>query len=331
MKRLLPIHFFITKLKQMKKIIVFLLLVHQTVYSQFTANLFTDSQQSNTYFLEDCDACGCSASGGSMGFNSLIGEKFVGVRYMFQSYKSKDGVFNNSPWIDENFNTVQLWARVPVTQNTELMVLAPYHFLNRVKTTENQSLSGVGDVTIMGFYNVLQTKNDSATIQQKLLIGAGVKAPTGSFDNKNNGSINPSFQLGTGSWDYSLATEHIIRFKNYGLNTNLSYIFKTENEKNYQFGNQFNYGTSLFFNTNFNDIAFVPQLGVAGETYQANKEFSEEVPRTAGDIFFGKIGVEVGYKRFSAGVNAMLPINQNLTGGRVEANYRLAFNINYVL
>lgn len=307
------------------------MLVHQTVYSQFTANLFDDSQHLNNYFFEDCDACGCSASGGSMGFNSLVGEKFVGIRYMYQSYKSKDGIFNNSPWIDENFNTAQIWARVPITKKTEIMVLAPYHFLNRVKTSENQSLSGLGDINVMAFYNVSQTKSDSASIQQKLLVGGGIKVPTGTFNNANNGSVNPSFQLGTGSWDYSLATEHVISINKFGLNTNLSYIFKTENEKNYQFGNQFNYGTNLFLNTKLSNVVFVPQLGVAGETYQANKDFNEEVPRTEGDIFFGKIGLEIGYKKFSAGINAMLPINQNLTGGRVEANYRLAFNINYVL
>ena len=314
----------------MKKIL-FLLFVHQAVYSQFSANLFNQNNQSISYFLDDCDACGCSASGGSMGFNSLLSEKFVGVRYMYQSYKSKDGVFNNSPWINEDFNTVQLWARIPVSTKVEVMILAPYHFLNRDKPSGNQNLSGVGDATIMAFYKMFQTTNDTASFHQKLLIGGGLKTPTGSFDNKNNGSINPSFQLGTGSWDYSVATEHVIRKNKIGLNTNLSYIFKTQNQKNYQFGNQFNYGTTLFYNTNYSNITFVPQLGVAGETYKANKDFNEEVPRTAGDIFFGKIGLELGYKKISAGVNAMLPISQNLTGGRVEANYRLAFNINYVL
>jgi len=266
-----------------------------------------------------------------MGFNSMLSEQFLGVRYMYQHYKSKDGVFNNSPWIDENFSTAQLWGRIPVNKKIEVMVMVPYHFLNREKASGNQTLNGMGDVTVMAFYNVLQTMNDSASFQHKILLGAGVKTPTGKFDNKNNGSVNPSFQLGTGSWDYNVAAEYIIRKDKWGLNSTLGYIVKTENDKKYQFGNQLNYGSTLFYTAAVNNVNIVPQLGVAGETYQANKDYSEEVPYTKGDIFFGKIGVEIGYKKFSAGVNAMLPINQNLTGGRVEADYRVAFNINYIL
>ena len=56
----------------------------------------------------DCDACGCSASGGSMGFSSMLNNNFIGVRYFKQSYTSRDGIFANSPWIDENFITARL-------------------------------------------------------------------------------------------------------------------------------------------------------------------------------------------------------------------------------
>lgn len=307
----------------MKKIIILLLLINQSIQAQINYNA--------SYFIEDCDACGCSASGGSMGFNSMLSEKFVGVRYMYQSYKSKDGVFNNSPWINENFNTIQFWSRIPISNKVEVMVLAPYHFLNREKFSGNQSLNGLGDLTVMAFYNLYQTANDSVSFQHKLLLGGGVKAPTGKFDNKNNGSVNPSFQLGTGSWDYNLATEYIVRKNKFGLNTTVGYLFKTENQKNYKFGNQLNYGTTLFYNAIINNLTLVPQIGVAGETYQANKDFKEDIPNTKGDIIFGKLGVEFGYKKISAGINAMLPINQNLTGGKVEANYRFAFNVNYIL
>jgi hypothetical protein len=60
-------------------------------------------------------------------------------------------------------------------------------------------------------------------------VGGGVKLPTGKYNTNNNGSVNPSFQLGTGSWDYLLATEYIVRRKQFGLNTMLNYVIKTEN------------------------------------------------------------------------------------------------------
>lgn len=280
---------------------------------------------------DDCDACGCSANGGSMGFSSMLNNNFVGIRYIHQSYKSRDGVFNNSPWIDENFNTAQIWTRIPLGKRIELMGLVPYHFNNRKKTTGKEGIDGLGDITIMGFYTLFGTKTDSAAVLHKFQLGAGIKAPTGKYDSANNGSINPSFQLGTGSWDYMLASEYTVKKNNLGLNAILNYIFKTENEKNYQFGNQFNYAATLFYSAKIDNLNVVPQLGLAGEKYEDNKDHDENVPLTAGDILFGKMGVEVGFKKLSLGLNTMLPINQNLTGGRVEANYRWSVNLNYSL
>ena len=67
-----------------------------------------------------CDACGCSANGGSMGFSSMLDNNFVGLRYLKQSYSSQDGIFNNSPWIDENFNTIQAWTRIPISSKIQI-------------------------------------------------------------------------------------------------------------------------------------------------------------------------------------------------------------------
>lgn len=282
-------------------------------------------------FLDDCDACGCSASGGSLGFSSMINPNFIGVRYLYQSYRSRDGVFNDSPWIKEQFNTAQLWARIPLSSKVEVTALIPYHFHRRVRTDQTQNINGIGDITILGFYTIFQTKTDTVAYQHKVQIGGGIKAPTGSYDRTNNGSVNPSFQVGTGSWDYTLATEYTVKKDRWGANITANYIFKTENDKQYQFGNQLNYATTLFYTASANMATIVPNIGFAGEVYSANKDYDEDVRLTKGDILFGKAGVELGYNKFSFGVNAMVPLSQNLVGNRVEANYRLAFNLNYSL
>lgn len=280
----------------------------------------------------DCDACGCSASGGSMGFSSMLNPNFVGVRYFHQSYTSRDGIFANSPWIDENFNTIQAWARIPVSDKIQISALIPYHFHERQAITNSENIAGLGDITVMGLYTLYETQKDSAVFRHKLNVGAGIKIPTGKFTEANNlGSINQSFQLGTGSWDYSVVSEYVINRKNLGLNTTLNYIFKTENSKNYQYGDQFNYASTLFYLFDLQSIQIVPQAGLAGEIYQSNRQYSMNVPNTAGDILFGKFGFEIGKDKFSVGVNGMLPINQNLSNHAMKANYRWSINLNYTL
>lgn len=280
---------------------------------------------------DDCDACGCSASGGSMGFASMLNTNFVGIRYFNQSYKSTSGLYSNSPWYDENFNTIQLWARIPIVKKVQISALVPYHFHNRESATGNQTISGIGDITVLGMYQLYQTLKDSTVFVHTLQAGGGIKVPTGKFDEANNGSFNPSYQVGTGSWDYLLATEYIIRRKQFGLNAMLNYVLKTENDKKYQFGNQFNYAGTFFYLYEKNNYSFAPQLGFAGEVYENNYQHNQKVRNTAGDIFMGKIGFEIGKDKFSLGANFILPIHQNLTAGNVEANYRWSLNFNYSL
>jgi hypothetical protein len=311
----------------MKKYILFILIAVQPVLASTPPPDFKQYLS----LLDDCDACGCSASGGGMGFSSMIDQNFAGVRYFYQSYSSRDGVFNDSPWVDENFNTAQLWARIPLSEKIQVTALLPYHFHNRELSTGRQEISGIGDVTVLGFYKLYQTQKDSALFNQVLLAGAGIKAPTGKYNSANNGSVNPGFQVGTGSWDYLLATEYIITHKKAGLNAMVNYTIKTENDQDYRFGNQWNYGATLFYMVTKPQFTVVPQAGIAGEIYNANKQYGKKLPDTEGRALFGRLGVEAGYSKFSIGLNAMLPLSQNLTGGKVEANYRWSVNLNYSL
>jgi hypothetical protein len=322
----------------MKKII-FLLLISVQFANAFVKDTLQFPSPFQKYYLysedveeDDCDACGCSANGGSMGFSSMLNNNFIGVRYVYQSYTTKEGIFNNSPWIDENFNTIQIWSRIPITKRIQLTALLPYHDNNRELASGKEGISGLGDFTVMGMYTLVQPTIDSVAVySHKVQFGGGVKAPTGKYNVANNGTLNPSFQLGTGSWDCLLVTEYVVKRKQLGLNTALSYTFKTENQKKYRFGNQFNYGTTLFYLLNLDKIKLVPQLGIAGEVYESNKQVKQDVIGTKGDILFSKFALEVGRNKFSLGLNFMKPINQNLTEGNVKSNYRLSINLNYSL
>lgn len=318
----------------MKKILLLVLFVLSGSLKASSKDSLARANQFKPYYDlldDDCDACGCSASGGSMGFASMLNTNFIGIRYFNQSYKSTDGLYSNSPWYDENYNTVQIWARIPVVKKVQVSVLVPYHFHSREIANGNQNISGIGDITVLGMYQLYQTQKDSTVVVHSWQVGAGVKAPTGKFNESNSGNVNPSYQVGTGSWDYLLATEYVVKRKKIGLNTMLNYVIKTQNQKYYRFGNQFNYAGTLFYLHETEKFSFAPQLGVAGEIYDENEQYKQIVRGTAGSILFGKVGFEVGRDKFSFGANAMLPINQNLTDGKVEANYRWSVNLNYSL
>lgn len=285
---------------------------------------------------EFCDTCGCSGNGGSMGFGTGLNNNFIGLRYIYQNYQSRDGIFANSPWIDEHFNTLQLWTQIPLGERFIVNAVLPYQFHSRefADNTE-QNIDGMGDATVLGFYQILKQTPDSIISikpQHTLQLGGGVKIPTGKFDEANlEGSVNPSFQLGTGSWDYLLAANYGITHRNWGLSVMANYTIKSKNDKEYRFGNQFNYALNTYktyyFGTNF---ALTPQLGIGGEYFDKNEEYGLEVADTGGSAFFGKLGAEVNYNQYALGVSTMLPITQDLNNGKVEVKSRFSvyFNIN---
>ena len=279
---------------------------------------------------EDCDACSCSTSGGSMGFGTIMNSDFIGVRYVNQQYKSKSALYTNEPWYEENFNTLQLWTRFPITTKLQISALIPFHFHERETSLGNQSLQGLGDVTVLAMYQIFKTANDSTAVNQDLKLGGGTKIPVGSFSVANSSSTNTnqSFQLGTGSWDYLTAVEYILQKGKLSLGTQVNYTLKSTNENFYRFGNQTNYAGTFSYVLDKSDYTWVPQLGVSGEIYESNYQHKQKINNTAGTVLFGKVGLEFGKDKLSFGANAFFPLQQNLANGNLQANYRLGFHLN---
>ncbi|MGB3775006.1 MAG: transporter [Leeuwenhoekiella sp.] len=328
------------KKHRQSKVLLVLLFVGMVAHSEIALDSISSPKLDYFAFEDDCDVCGCGSSGGSMGYGTIGNGNFVGLRYIYQKYRSKDGIFNNSPWIDENFNTLQAWAQVPLSEKISINAIVPYHFHNReFNDGTDQNISGLGDISILGFYTLISPRLDGLFPEQQfafkhnLQIGAGVKLPTGDYNRENNaGSVNPSFQVGTGSLDVVLASNYSITHKNWGAGVLANYTIKTENRDEYHFGNQLNYGLNLYRTfTTMKMRSFIPILGIAGEIYETNRSFGLDVANTKGDILFTRFGVESNLGKFSAGVNIMLPVTQNLNAGNVEAKSRLGIHLNFTI
>lgn len=156
-----------------------------------------------------------------------------------------------------------------------------------------------------------------------------MKVPLGKFDEKGISGVNPSFQLGTGSWDYQAALNYKFQKNKIAVLINTDYTIKTENKKHYRFGNQWNYAATGFYQLSGNEkTIFSAKTGLQGEVYAQNKQFGEGLPNTAGSALYGKLGFEASYKRFSLGSEVMLPVYTHLAGGDIEAKSRFSVFLN---
>ncbi len=283
------------------------------------------SKELTSISADDCDACGCAAGNRSSGFESLLNPQFIGVKYFAQHYKAKENLFVKDLTQDQYFNTVQIWAKVPVTEKLSIYASLPFHFHEKQTLPGTIRISGVGDASLMGIYRLL-TSDDRI---HQLNGGIGIKIPLGEFNEKGISGVNPSFQLGTGSWDYQMALNYQFRKNRTAFLLNTDYTIKTQNRKYYRFGDQWNYAATGFYQiSGAGKMIFSPKVGLQGEVYGQNRQFNEALPDTAGNALYGKVGFETAYKRFSLGSEVMLPVYSHLTGRDIEAKSRFSIFLN---
>ncbi|KMQ66221.1 hypothetical protein ACM46_01295 [Chryseobacterium angstadtii] len=311
----------------MNKLIFILCLIVSSVGQAKTINDSIDIPESvSREMLDDCDACGCAAGNGSSGFESLLNPQFIGIKYFAQHYKAKENLFVKDLTQDQYFNTLQVWGKIPLTEKLSVYASLPFHFHEKRTIQGDININGIGDLNLMGIYRIINSKDNI----HQLNGGLGVKVPLGKFDEKGISGVNPSFQLGTGSWDYQAALNYKFQKNKLALLINTDYTVKTENRKHYRFGNQWNYAATGFYQITGTEKTIVSvKMGLQGEVYDTNKQFDEVMLRTAGSALYGKLGFEASYKKFSLGGEVMLPTYSNLAGGDIEAKSRFSVFINF--
>ncbi len=291
-----------------------------------------------------CDLCGCTTTSGSFGFGTLSNANFVGLRYINQTFESKNGIYSNSPVSKETINTYQLWAQIPVKKVFMLSVNLPYQDLNREFQGKSQQLNGLGDASIVGWYKHVfykkKTENKDKTIDynttkvatgHSLQFGLGAKLPTGTFEQELSNNVNPGFQVGTGSLDAMLSLGYNYGSNKFGINTLATYYFKGENKNNYQFGNQLSLSTKAFTVFKTSKMNIMPFLGFSHDTFKEITQYNETLKDTNGTLTTGTIGSEFVVKQFIFGANYALPLSQDLFGGNVTSKSRFSVYVNLAL
>lgn len=309
----------------------------------FSLNVTAINCENHIHFMDGvtCDLCGCATSIGGSGFGTLDNVSFLGLKYVFQDYRSRDGIFTNSPVSKEKFNTYQLWSKIPIGKSFAIGAIVPYQDLNREFEDRTEHIHGIGDITLMGWYQLKFYKKrhkdhvdfniNREESGHRLNFGLGVKLPTGEFEEMLTDRVNPGFQVGTGSLDGVFSIMHSYSKKQFGINTSATYYIKTENKNDYRFGNQFSYASNVYYSMPFRASALSPFLGVSGDIYDSINQFGERLPQTSGNIVNGTVGTEFMIDKFILGANYTFPLAQSLFGDNVVAKNRLVFYLNYVL
>lgn len=268
--------------------------------------------------LYACDVCGCGSSNSSS-FANMLGGNYIGFTYNYMHFQYIQSNANpNIPLADDHVNTLSITGQYQITDKLQVNAMVPYRFNNRYKTSGDFSNQGIGDVSVLGLISLLNQESSHS-----LKIGAGIKMPTGEFDLKNS-SLNQTSaaQLGTGSWDVLLPLQYNYNVNQWSVNVSAMYFIKGENEDEFKYGNQtqVNINTSYVFPLS-TGWSIAPTVGVSYDYFLASERFDIVDNRTKGYMTNANIGLQLETEKMVFGMNAQLPIDQNLIDNEVTLNY----------
>ena len=271
-----------------------------------------------------CDICGCSSGNYFIGLLPQFRKHFIGTRYTFRSYTSHVAG-DASQFSHDFYQTVELWGGMNVGRKWQVMAFVPYNINKQNSDDGLNHSSGLGDITVIGNYKLLDTRTGTKKgdwLSQQLFIGGGVKLPTGKFAADPEDIIpDANNQPGTGSVDFLADALYSIHVGDWGVNSSVSYKIN-ESAEDFHFGNRFNASAFAFHSFTGLKTTLNPNVGLLYERLDANKLKNEKVADTGGQALLAAAGLEMNIAKVAFGVNAQLPIAQNLSNGQTHNKVR---------
>lgn len=288
--------------------------------------------------LQACDG-GCPVMGSFFnGFLPQYQRHFMGMNWRYSSFyasNAHDG-HSTSP-SSEFYQSLELTGRFYLHPRVQVMAFVPVNFHTMKNAESKTQLIGLGDITLMGSYDIWNTElsdTGQRVSNHSLIIGGGIKVPTGAFQKQDASGIlyTPSFQLGTGSVDFLVNTRYTFRHRKIGWNTNWTYKMNLPNANGYRLGNQL-MGNLFFFTILDNHHAgwgFVPRAGVQFEHSSNNQNNGFLRTFSGGSQVLTSAGLDFFYKRIQVGFSYEQPIYQDIAQGHIENKSRFNATFNYL-
>ena len=302
----------------MKKIIVFVVAFCTTVqtYSQCAC----------------CAAAGASASSNDYNNGILTLSKKQWVIETYGDYRTiKNG---NAPEEDEklleNMFISSLGIRYGVTDKITISALIPYVFLHTNSGNDN----GLGDLDLMGTFNVYSKNNFNFAFQ------AGIELPTGI--QKDSNFDNTTVVVGSGSYDPMAGILFSKHWDKMTLIGNGLYKYTTN-------GFQGNYYGSIAIQ----NLALSYKIKAGGRLHAMELKEEEEISNFGWNIFggyygewldkikeddivdensgyylgFANLGTTLSYKKWSFPFTISIPIINEMNGTQNDSGYRFRVGI----
>ncbi|GCD79241.1 hypothetical protein [Schleiferia thermophila] len=282
-----------------------------------------------------CDICGCGIGGGYLGVMPQFHKNLIGYRYLMSAFLHPETPYNatNGDQLQRDvYHRQDVWMRYYHGADNQFFVFIPY----RMNVREYESgrvdwIKGIGDIQLNYLRQIINQSADPGRLwRHSWFVGAGLQMPTGKFMQRDaQGRMHPlQIQSGIGAWGYQIQNLYILRWKNFGIQSDIQYRYFQPNELEYQLGNAFVSSISLFHWWQMTPrTALLPIMGMQLEAYGYDTEYRIKKPDTGGQFGFLTAGVDLYYRDFVFQVFGQFPTIEATTYVQPEAGARVGLGV----
>lgn len=200
----------------------------------------------------------------------------------------------------EVFNVYELRAKYFLHQRIEIDGIMPINNVRSVEGVKAVNHTGLGDITLFAGYHLMR-KIEEENLQQRLIVGGGLKLPVGNYYAKTEDGdrIPLLLQPGTGSVDYFGYFNYLIGYKKWGLSINSTYKINGENYYKERISNSTTDYASLFYKIQSGDWNFIPSAQIYYEHTKGVKISGTLQDGTSMNLAMAGAGFDVYFKNIS--------------------------------
>lgn len=237
-----------------------------------------------------------------------------------KSYSSKDF---------ESYKIFELRFKYFVLKRLELNVFVPLLNNKSKKDDKYTTHTGLGDVSLNVGYHIITQKDTK--LRCKLIVGAGIKLPTGNYyaHDKHSDRLPFEMQPGTGSVDGFVYLNYVVMTKKLGASMSLNYKANGQNKFHEKLCNSHNDFASVFYKVPIKNVILYPSVQANFEYTNGLKIKTEKQENTEVNSLLLGPGLDIYYKSFSINLAWQFTTYEQVKDGNLESAGRLSFGLNY--
>jgi hypothetical protein len=281
--------------------------------------------------LNACDVCGCSVNSYRAGLLTNFQNNTLRLGWNHSRFQQ---VVERGASTSDRFQLLELSLRYHVTDRLIFSGRQSYQW-NRREYPEavSQSLEGLGDAQLLISYVLLNNTNVGSSGRLYLEFGAGVKLPSGQFDDDiYRQDLPENFNIGNGSWGYLSQLNILYNLTRIGLALNAAYqINGPTAEDDYHFGDQATAGLTAFYKQAIGKNAeLLPMGSIRYEFIAQDRLYNQNFAHgTGGEGLFLSAGLNFRYLSWMVGANYAQAVKQSYSGGEMKALGRIGLDLTY--